>query len=86
MAFFGLGRKYRRGEYVKCTNDVLADEWTAYLTRGKVVEDDGRSVRVKVLERSRDSYDINSIWWMQRRLLCPIHDDCCCDVDTSLFE
>lgn len=86
MAFFGLGRKYRRGEYVKCTDNLVADQWTAFLTRGKVVEDNGRTIRVKVLERSSGSHDINSTWWMQRRLLRPIHEDCCCDVDTSLFE
>ena len=86
MVFFGLGRRYRRGEYVKCTNDILADQWTAFLMRGKVVEDNGRSIRVKVLDRGNDLTDINSIWWMQRQFLCPIHDDCGCDVDTSLFE
>lgn len=86
MDFFGLGRKYRRGEYVKCTNNLVANQWTAFLTCGKVVEDDGRRIRVRVLKRSRDPHDINCIWWMQRQFLCPVHDDCCCDVDTSLFE
>lgn len=86
MAFFGLGRKYRRGEYVKCINDTLADEWTAFLKRGKVVDDDGISIRVKVLERGNDLPDVNSTWWMQRKYLRPTHDDCCCDIDTSLFE
>lgn len=86
MIFFGLSRGYRKGEYVKCTNDILADQWTAYLTRGKVVEDTGRSIRVKVLDRGNGLLDMGSIWWMQRQFLRPIHDDRCCDVDTSLFE
>ena len=86
MLFIGLNRRYRKGEYVKCTNDILADQWTAYLMRGQVVEDTGIRIRVKVLERGRGSRDINSTWWVQRQFLRPIHDDCCCDVDTSLFE
>lgn len=88
MDFFwiGLNRKYRRGEYVKCTNNLVADKWTAYLTRGKVVEDDGKRIKVKVLERSSGSHDVNATWWMQRQLLRPLYDDHCCGVDISLFE